>query len=101
MNASTLKLLLLAQMKMHGLSDEQIAPAHPGFWGCVLGVWARGDGLLARVRYNQERVGVVERGQDQSITMPRSVVIRGGTLNIMSRGGKQFRPRSDWWGRDG
>ena len=62
MDASTLEFLLLAQMNVHGFSDEQVAPAHLGPRRNILGVVAGGDGLLAGVRDNQKRVGVVECG---------------------------------------
>lgn len=52
MDASTLEFLLLAQMNVHGFSDEQVAPAHLGPRRNILGVVAGGDGLLAGVRDN-------------------------------------------------
>ena len=73
---------------MHCLSDKQVAPAHPVLWGDVLGVGAGGDGLLARVRNNQKCVGVIERGQDQSITLSWKVGVHGGACDIMLRGGQ-------------
>ena len=60
MDASTLKRLLLAKVKVHRLSNKQVPPAHLGFWGNILGVGTRSGGMLAKVRYNQKRVGVVE-----------------------------------------
>lgn len=61
-NAGTLNRLFLAYVKVHCFSDEQIPPAHLGFWRNVLGVGMRGDGMFARIRYDQKRIGVVERG---------------------------------------
>lgn len=49
-------------MEVHCLSDEQVATAHLGCGRGVLGVGTRGDGLLAKVRNDQKRVCVVERG---------------------------------------
>lgn len=51
-DAGTLKRLLLAEMKVHRFSNEQIAAAHLGFWRNVLGVGTRGGGLLARVGHD-------------------------------------------------
>lgn len=95
MDPSTLKRLLLAQVEVHSFSDEQVAPAHPGLRRSVLGVRDGGDWLLARVRHNQKRVGVIEGGQDQSITLSWPAAVRGGACDIMLRRGQQFRPGSD------
>lgn len=88
-------------MKVHCFSDEQVTPAHPGLGGSVLGARAGSDGLLTRVRDDQKGVGVIERGQDQSITLSWLVRVHGGACDIMLRGGQQFRPGGDKRGRDG
>ena len=61
MNASTLKRLLLAEMKVHSLSNKQVPPAHLGFRRNILGVGTGGGGMLAKIGHNQKRVGIVER----------------------------------------
>lgn len=102
MDSSALKRLLLAQMKVHCFSDKQVAPAHPGRpWRSVLGVGAGSDGLLARVRHNQKRVGIIECRQDQSITLSLPIGSRGGTWHVMLGGGQDFRPGSYMRGREG
>ena len=85
MDASTLKRLLLAQMKVHCFSNEQVAPAHIGLGRGILGVGTRGGGLLARVRHNQKRVGIVERGQDQSVALLWLDWVHGQTGGIVLR----------------
>ena len=60
MNASTLKRLLLAEVKVHRLSNKQVPPAHLGLRRNILGVGTRGGGMLAKVGHNQKRVGIVE-----------------------------------------
>ena len=75
MNASTLERLLLAEMQVHCF-DEKVAPAYFGFRRNVLGVGIGGGGVFARVGHNQECVGIIECGQDQSIALPRSVGVR-------------------------
>lgn len=61
MDASTLKRLLLAEVKVHCLSNKQVPPAHLGFGRSVLRVGTRGGGLLAKVGHNQKRVSIIER----------------------------------------
>jgi len=87
-DASTLECLLLAQMNVHRFSDKQVTPAHLGLRGNILGVAARGGGLLAEVGNNQKRVGIFERGQDQPIPSSWSVVARRKAGDIMLRGGQ-------------
>jgi len=76
-NAGTLKRLLLTKMKVHCFSNEQVTPAHLGLWRGILGVGTRGGGLLTGVGHNQKRVGIVERGQNQSVALPWWVGIYG------------------------
>lgn len=61
-DASTSERLPLAQMKVHRFANQQVPPAHFGFWRDVLRVGAGSSGLLAKVRNNQKRVGIVECG---------------------------------------
>ena len=102
MDASTLECLLLAEMKVHCFSNKQVAPAHLGLRRDILGVGTRGSVRLARVRHDQKRIGIIERGQDQSKALSRTISVHGGRRDVMlSGGGQQFCPSGDRWRRNG
>ena len=86
---------------MHCFSDEKVALAYFEFRRNALGVGTGGGGMFARVRHNQECVGIIERGQDQSIALLWLVGVRRGTGGAALSGGQQVRPSGNGRRRDG